>query len=80
MFGYLMITVITDQTIILTLALIGVFALLLGRTAGVPGLFVGMVIGASMAFMAGLIPLWLLILISVSMLTLTGFAIWGKSE
>lgn len=75
-----MIIIISNLTILLALTLIGVFALLLARAAGVAGLFVGLVIGAAMAFIANLIPLWLLILISVSMLTLTGFALWGRSE
>lgn len=75
-----MIIIISNLTILLALTLIGVFALLLARAAGIAGLFVGLVIGAAMAFIANLIPLWLLILISVSMLTLTGFALWGRSE
>ena len=67
-----------NLTIFFILGLVGVFALLLARAAGIPGLLVGLLMGAAMAFMAELIPLWLLVLISLAMLTLTGFALWGR--
>jgi len=64
----------------LMLAIIGVPALLLASAAGPPGLFVGLLIGGAMAFIAGLLPLWLIVLLALAMIMLIAFMIRGRQE
>jgi len=64
----------------LMLALIGVPALLLASAAGPPGLFVGLLIGGGMAFMAGLLPLWLIVLLGLAVITLIAFMIRSRHD
>ncbi|MES4787706.1 MAG: hypothetical protein C4294_19990 [Nitrospiraceae bacterium] len=64
----------------LMLAIIAVPALLLARAVGPPGLFVGLLIGGGLAFMAGLLPLWLLVLLGLAVITLIGLMIRGRQE
>ncbi|MES4787704.1 MAG: hypothetical protein C4294_19980 [Nitrospiraceae bacterium] len=67
-------------TFALMLALIGVPALVLASAAGPPGLFVGLLIGGAMAFMAGLLPPWLIVLLGLAMFTLIAFMKRGRQE
>ncbi|MER3408463.1 MAG: hypothetical protein C4292_07075 [Nitrososphaera sp.] len=64
----------------LMLALIGTPALLLASAAGPPGLFVGLLIGGAMAFMAGLLPLWLIVLLALALITLIAFMIRSRHD
>jgi len=64
----------------LMLAIIGVPALLLASAAGPPGLFVGLLIGGGMAFMAGLLPLWFIVLLGLAVITLIAFMIRSRHD
>lgn len=53
-----------------TLALVGIPVLLLAAVAGPAGLFIGILIGGGMAFMANLLPTWLIIMLALAAIML----------